>query len=529
MRATNYAEAAVEFQKAVTLAVELKDAGKSKQAEEGQSFAGELAKAKSAGRVENRIGFLEAALKVRPDATVEQWLRQARDEQRRMTVAQGLEQKRKDLSDAIAKGEGLLRATNYAEAAVEFQKAVTLATELNDADKRKQADEGQRFAGELAKAKAAGQVDDRIGFLEAALKVRPDAKVGEWLRQAREEQRRMTVAQSLEQKKKELSDAIAKGEGLLRATNYAEAAVEFQKAVTLATELNDADKRKQADEGQRFAGELAKAKSAGQVEDRIGFLEAALKVRPDTTVEQWLRQAREEQRRMTVAQGLEQKKKELSDAIAKGEGLLRATNYAEAAVEFQKAATLAAELKDPDKKRQAEEGQRFAGELAKAKSAERVEDRIGFLEAALKVRRDPKVEQWLTQAKDQKTQRDWVKVAEQDAAELTEVMTQGSNYLVRAEYSLAQPRFERAADLAKGLNDTNRQAVARHRLSFASEMTAANALSRTNSLEAFQKDYQRPGPGQRRPFGHRNRGSDKAGTWPRRGCLPGRHQERRGC
>ena len=318
---------------------------------------------------------------------------------------QTLAQREKDLDDLISRGEEMLRATNYAQAKVEFEKAVTLAAELKDADtKKKKADEGQRFAGELAKAKSAGRVEDRIGFLEAALKVRPDGNVEQWLRQAREEQRRMTVAQGLEQKKNELSDAIAKGEGLLRATNYAEAAVEFQKAVTLATELNDANKKKQADEGQRFAGELAKAKSAGRVEDRIGFLEAALHVRKDDKVGEWLRQAREEQKQTAAARGLEERRRELGDSIAKGEGLLGATNYAAAGVEFQKAVTLAAELKDADKRKQAEAGQRFAGELAKAKSAGRVEDQIRFLEAALKLRKDAKVEQWLAQANQRKGQ-----------------------------------------------------------------------------------------------------------------------------
>jgi len=242
-----------------------------------------------------------------------------REAAQRVVADQTLVQRRKELGDSIAKGEGLLRATNYAEAAVEFQKAATLAAELNDADKRKQADEGQRFARELASAKSAGRVDDRIGFLEAALKVRQDANVEQWLRQAREEQSGIAAAQVLEQKKKELGDSIARGEGLLRATNYAEAAVEFQKAMTLAVELKDADKRKQAEEGQRFAGELAKAKSADRVEDQIGFLEKALLVRKDARVEQWLAEANQRKGQIEMAATQAQKCQEARAGAEKAE------------------------------------------------------------------------------------------------------------------------------------------------------------------------------------------------------------------
>jgi len=487
LQATNYAEAAVEFEKAVALAVGLNDADRRKKADEGQRFAGELARAKSAERVEERIGFLEAALKVRQDAYVEQWLRRAREERSGIAAAQVLKQKKKELGDSIAKGEGLLSATNYAEAVVEFQKAVTLAAALNDADKRKQAEEGQRFAGELANAKSAERVEDQIRFLEAALKVRKDAKVEQWLAQADQRKGQITATRTRQQQEKELDDSIAKGEGLLRATNYAEAAVEFQRAATLATALNDAAKRKQADQGQRFAGELARAKAAGQVEDRIGFLEAALKVRQDAKVQEWLQQAREEQKRIAAAKGLELRKKELGDSIAKGEGLLRGTNYAEAAVEFQNAVRLAAELKDADKRKQAEEGQRFAGELAKAKSAQRVEDRIGFLEAALKVRKDTKVEQWLAEARGQRDQLDREQAVRRDVAELTKVMAEGSNYLAQANYLPAAQWFERAEGLAKKLNDTLKQDAAGRRLSFARALIAATDLSTTNSLAAFQK------------------------------------------
>src|SRR2546430_16092791 len=85
----------------------------------------------------------------------------------------------------MADGNRLLGQTNYAQAAVEFQKAVKLARELNDTDKKKAADEGQGYASALAQAKAAGRIEDEIKALEEALKFKKDAKVEAWLADAK--------------------------------------------------------------------------------------------------------------------------------------------------------------------------------------------------------------------------------------------------------------------------------------------------------------------------------------------------------
>src|SRR5438046_1076951 len=87
---------------------------------------------------------------------------------------------------AVANGNKLLEQTSYAQAAVEFQKAVKLAGEVNDADRKKTADEAQRYASALAQAKAAGSVEDEIKTLEEALKLKQDAKARDWLREAKD-------------------------------------------------------------------------------------------------------------------------------------------------------------------------------------------------------------------------------------------------------------------------------------------------------------------------------------------------------
>src|SRR2546430_17137905 len=85
----------------------------------------------------------------------------------------------------MADGNRLLGQTNYAQAAVEFQKAVKLAGELNDTDKKKAAEQGQGYANALAQAKAAGRIEDEIKALEEALKVKKEAKGEAWLGEAK--------------------------------------------------------------------------------------------------------------------------------------------------------------------------------------------------------------------------------------------------------------------------------------------------------------------------------------------------------
>ncbi|PYJ97886.1 MAG: hypothetical protein DME23_13530 [Verrucomicrobia bacterium] len=286
---------------------------------------------------------------------------------------------------SITNANKLLEDSNYSLAAVEFQKAVKLAGELNDTDKKKAAEQGQGHASMLAQAKAAGLVEDEIKALEEALKFKQDAKVEAWLADARRRKEQGDQERTLAQKRSELDKAMADGERLLGQTNYAQAAVEFQKAVKLAGELNDTDKKKAADEGERFAVAVSQAKAAGWAEDEIKSFEEALKVRKDAKVEAWLADAKRRKEQSEQQRTLAQKRIELDKAIVDGNRLLGQTNYAQAAVEFQKAVKLAGELNDTDKKKAAEQGQGYANALAQAKAAGRIEDEIKSLEEALRV------------------------------------------------------------------------------------------------------------------------------------------------
>src|SRR5207302_1073542 len=145
-----------------------------------------LAQAKAAGRIEDEIKALEEALKFKTEAKVEAWLADAKRRKEQGEQNRTLAQKRSELDQAIADGNRLLGQTNYAQATVEFQKAVKLARELNDTDKKKAADQGQGYASALAQAKAAGRIEDEIKSLEEALRVNKDAKVEAWLVEAKD-------------------------------------------------------------------------------------------------------------------------------------------------------------------------------------------------------------------------------------------------------------------------------------------------------------------------------------------------------
>jgi len=58
--------------------------------------------------------------------------------------------------------------------ASEFQNALKLATELNDPDKKKAADDAQHLPAHLVQANAAVSAEDQIKWLSTALKFRPD-------------------------------------------------------------------------------------------------------------------------------------------------------------------------------------------------------------------------------------------------------------------------------------------------------------------------------------------------------------------
>src|SRR5207253_1556901 len=137
----------------------------------------------------------------------------------------------------------------------------------------------QRYASGLARAKTAKAVEDEIKALEEALKVKraEERRVGNTEAKGRKAQ--SDKQRTLAQRRSELTAAITDGNRLLVQSNYAQAAVEFQKAVKLADEVNDSDRKKTADEGQRQASALAQARAAGAVEDEIKALEEALKVK----------------------------------------------------------------------------------------------------------------------------------------------------------------------------------------------------------------------------------------------------------
>ncbi|MEY2428358.1 MAG: hypothetical protein QOJ40_1243, partial [Verrucomicrobiota bacterium] len=146
-----------------------------------------------------------------------------------------------------------------------------------DAEKRRNADESQRFATALAQAKTAkagGRVDEEIASLDAALKIRREARFETWLAEAKHRKDQM----------KAMDSALAEGNRLLDQTNYAKATDEFQKAGKLAADLNDAGKQKTADDGKLFASLLTQTKTASK-EEEIRLLREALKIRKDLKVE----------------------------------------------------------------------------------------------------------------------------------------------------------------------------------------------------------------------------------------------------
>jgi len=83
--------------------------------------------------------------------------------------------------------------------------------------------------------------------------------------------------------------------------------------------------------------------------------------------------------------------KELGKSIEAGNALLTEANYAQAAIEFQAGAKIAEGLKDPQRMKIADEGQRYATALAQAKSANGVEEEYRALEEAMRIRQDAKV------------------------------------------------------------------------------------------------------------------------------------------
>src|SRR5947208_2379857 len=125
----------------------------------------------------------------------------------------------------MANGNALLAQNNYAQAIIEFQRASTVAGNLNDSGKKKAADQSQLDANKLA--------------------------------QAGEE-----VARTIGEKRIALDKAMAAGNAWLTQSNYAEATFEFQKAIKLAVDLKEDEKKKTADESQRFSSALAQAKAA---------------------------------------------------------------------------------------------------------------------------------------------------------------------------------------------------------------------------------------------------------------------------
>ena len=475
----DYAKAVVEFQKAGIAARQL-DLTNRNAAGLSEQFASALAQAKAAGTVEDEIKSLEAALKVRSDAKTQTRLADAKRRKEREELALLQTQKQKQLESTLAEGNRLLAQENYAQASVSFQTAADLAQALDRPEQRKAAEDTRRYAAALAQAGAAVSVGDEIKFLEEALSIRREPKVQARLDDAKRRRDQGEKEKTLAQKKAELDNALAAGDRLLGTEDYAQAMVEFEKAVQLAAQLSQPDKGRLAAEGKSFAGALAQAKAAGSIDDEIKFLGDALKVRTDAKVQAQLTEARRRKAAEASRTAEAQKKAELEKALAEGNRLLGTNDYAQAAVLFQRAAKLAGELNQPDKVTLAGEGQRYANALAQAKAATVIEEEISSLEGALKLRSEPKVQAWLADAKQRKDRRD-------KQNEIAKARGQASKALENSEFTAAQPPLERALLLAGQIKDTNAITGASRRLSFAKDMVAAGAVGRTNSEGSFQQ------------------------------------------
>jgi len=109
------------------------------------------------GRIENQAGCKSDRFLVGSQTTKE-------SEEMQRPLAQN----KTALDATFAEANRQSGQSNYAEASVEFGKALKIAGELNDADKKKVADEGQRYTSALARAKTAGGLDDQIKSLEEA-------------------------------------------------------------------------------------------------------------------------------------------------------------------------------------------------------------------------------------------------------------------------------------------------------------------------------------------------------------------------
>jgi tetratricopeptide (TPR) repeat protein len=98
-------------------------------------------------------------------------------------------QKQKALDDLLAGAKRLLEATNFTASGVEFRKALGLAAELNNLERKKTADEGANLTDELTKAEAAnkiGSTGEEINHLTEALKFNGAPKwVTAWLEKAK--------------------------------------------------------------------------------------------------------------------------------------------------------------------------------------------------------------------------------------------------------------------------------------------------------------------------------------------------------
>jgi tetratricopeptide (TPR) repeat protein len=161
-------------------------------------------------------------------------------------------------TNVLAAAEVALGQEKWEEMLNQFEIAVELARKLKDAGKERTADEGRRFAETLSQAdiaKKVGPIEDEIKRLEEATKLRNEAKVNTWLTEAKERQKQAN-------QRVNLIKTIVRGNGLLKAGDYANAAQEFESALLLAQALKDRNQQPVAESGRDCANALIKAEAA---------------------------------------------------------------------------------------------------------------------------------------------------------------------------------------------------------------------------------------------------------------------------
>jgi hypothetical protein len=494
LEATNSAKAKTEFETAKRLARDLQDSSKENEANEGLILADQLGSAltaKNEDKVDDEVNWLQkAAGSKNQPKMLAMWLSDARQRQKMAAQRAETTQKLTALTTALTKGRSLLEQTNTTAAKTEFQNAKLLAHELKDSQKEKDADDGLKLVDQLANAltaKAAGKLEDEISWLEKAnASTNPPKMAAGWLANARQRQKAMSDQKLAALKLDEYASSIKTARAFLEQTNGVAAKPEFQKAKSLARDLQDSEKEASADEGlalvDQLAGALA-ANKAGNLDDEVSWLQkAGANKNQPKMLATWLANAQVRQKMINDQKETKQKLTDFSTALSKGRSFLEQTNTVDAKQQFQTAKRLARDLQDPAKERDADEGLLISEQLGNALVAMnggKIDDELGWLQKAGTNKNAPRiVALWLQDAKAKGS-------AAADSASLAGAMTRGAAALSAAQYSPAETNFTAATGLAGKLNDSAAVTKAQQLKDFAASFAAVVSLGAEQGARAF--------------------------------------------